>query len=136
MFLHLPPTDFSEIREIAKAAHQGGATGVTAINTISGLMGVRGNAAAWPAVGTEQKTTYGGMSGNAARPLALRAVSAIARALPSYPVMATGGNSILGNIVTPRYRLCRSLSSVLVLRCQRSANLLFDSKSRFYSSSR
>lgn len=62
----------SEIREIAKAAHQGGATGVTAINTISGLMGLKSNANAWPAVGVEQKTTYGGVSGNATRPVALR----------------------------------------------------------------
>lgn len=54
-------------------------------------MGIRGNQAAWPAVGTEQKTTYGGMSGNAARPLALKAVSAITKTLPGYPIMATGG---------------------------------------------
>jgi len=89
-FAKLTP-NVTEIREIAKAAHQGGATGVTAINTISGLMGLKGNAAAWPAVGAEQRTTYGGVSGNATRPVALRAVSAIGRALPGYPIMATGG---------------------------------------------
>ena len=37
---------------------------------------------AWPAVGTEKRTTYGGISGNAVRPMALRAVSAIANAIP------------------------------------------------------
>jgi len=30
-------------------------------------------------------------TGNAIRPIALRAVSAIARALPDYPILATGG---------------------------------------------
>ena len=37
---------------------------------------------AWPAVGKEKRTTYGGISGNAVRPMALRAVSAIANAIP------------------------------------------------------
>ena len=32
-----------------------------------------------------------GISGNAVRPMALRAVSAIANALPGYPILATGG---------------------------------------------
>lgn len=30
-------------------------------------------------------------AGNAIRPIALRAVSAIARAIPSFPILATGG---------------------------------------------
>jgi dihydropyrimidine dehydrogenase (NADP+) len=89
-FAKLTP-NVTDIREIAKAAHEGGATGVTAINTISGLMGLKGDATPWPAVGTEKKTTYGGMSGNATRPVALKAVSAIARVLPGFPIMATGG---------------------------------------------
>jgi len=55
------------------------------------LMGLRGDATAWPSVGKEQRTTYGGVSGNAVRPIALRAVSSIARSLPGYPIMATGG---------------------------------------------
>ena len=69
----------------------GGADGVTATNTVSGLMGLRGNAAAWPHIGHQKHTTYGGVSGNAIRPVALRAVSAIANALPGFPVLATGG---------------------------------------------
>eukprot|EP01113_Clastostelium_recurvatum_P006868 TRINITY_DN1314_c0_g1_i2.p1 TRINITY_DN1314_c0_g1~~TRINITY_DN1314_c0_g1_i2.p1 ORF type:complete len:1053 (-),score=261.29 TRINITY_DN1314_c0_g1_i2:46-3162(-) len=89
-FAKLTP-NVTEVKEIAKAAHQGGATGVTAINTVSGLMGLRGDSTAWPSVGSEMRTTYGGMSGNAVRPMALRAVSSIARALPGYPIMATGG---------------------------------------------
>lgn len=68
-----------------------GADGVTAINTISGLMGVNTQGVAWPHVGAEQKTTYGGMSGNANRPVALKMVSAIGNAIPGYPILATGG---------------------------------------------
>ena len=54
-------------------------------------MGLRSNATAWPSVGAEQRTTYGGVSGNATRPIGMRAVSSIARTLPGYPIMATGG---------------------------------------------
>ena len=64
---------------------------MTATNTVSGLMGLKGDGAAWPRIGKEQRTTYGGVSGNAIRPIALRAVSAIARALPDFPILATGG---------------------------------------------
>ena len=69
----------------------GCADGVTATNTVSGLMGLQPNGVAWPAVGNEQRTTYGGVSGNAIRPIALRAVSAIGKALPGFPILATGG---------------------------------------------
>ena len=40
-------------------------------------MGLNSKGHAWPAVGLEKRTTYGGVSGNAVRPMALRAVSAI-----------------------------------------------------------
>jgi len=70
----------------------GKADGVTATNTVSGLMGIQSaDAVAWPCVGPERRTTYGGVSGNAVRPVALRHVSAIGRALPGFPVLATGG---------------------------------------------
>ena len=42
----------------------GGADGVTATNTVSGLMGIRPDGTAWPSVGAEKRTTYGGVSGN------------------------------------------------------------------------
>lgn len=51
---------------------------MTATNTVSGLMGIRHDSTAWPNVGKENRTTYGGVSGNAIRPIALRAVTAIA----------------------------------------------------------
>ena len=54
-------------------------------------MHLKDDATAWPAVGKEKLTTYGGVSGNAIRPIALRAVSAIGNALPGFPILATGG---------------------------------------------
>lgn len=57
----------TEIVDIAQAAKEGGADGVTAINTVSGLMGLQTDSTAWPAVGREKLTTYGGVSGNAIR---------------------------------------------------------------------
>lgn len=83
--------NITDIRKIAAAAKEGGADGVTATNTVSGLMGLDGKGSAWPAVGKQLRTTYGGVSGSAIRPIALRAVSAIANALPGFPILATGG---------------------------------------------
>jgi len=87
VFLLNPPRNVIEY----SCLKSGNADGVTATNTVSGLMGLRPSGAAWPAVGKEQRTTYGGVSGNAIRPIALRAVSAIGRALPGFPILATGG---------------------------------------------
>lgn len=89
-FAKLTP-NVTDIVDIARAAQEGCADGVTATNTVSGLMGLYPNSSAWPSVGKEKKTTYGGVSGNAIRPIALRAVSAIAKALPGFPILATGG---------------------------------------------
>ncbi|KAG8013851.1 Dihydropyrimidine dehydrogenase [NADP(+)] [Nibea albiflora] len=89
-FAKLTP-NVTNIVDIAKAAHEGGADGVTATNTVSGMMGLKADGAPWPSVGKGKRTTYGGVSGNAIRPIALRAVSAIARAIPGFPVLATGG---------------------------------------------
>ncbi|KAM9789919.1 dihydropyrimidine dehydrogenase [NADP(+)] [Neosynchiropus ocellatus] len=89
-FAKLTP-NVTDIVDIAKAAHEGGADGVTATNTVSGLMGLKSDGSPWPGVGVGKRTTYGGVSGNAIRPITLRAVSAIARAIPGFPVLATGG---------------------------------------------
>ncbi|XP_036308441.1 dihydropyrimidine dehydrogenase [NADP(+)] [Pipistrellus kuhlii] len=89
-FAKLTP-NVTDIVSIARAAKEGGADGVTATNTVSGLMGLRADGTPWPAVGAGQRTTYGGVSGTAIRPIALRAVTAIARALPGFPILATGG---------------------------------------------
>lgn len=90
VFAKLTP-NVTDIVEIARAAQQGGADGVTATNTVSGLMGLEPDSNAWPAVGSEKLTTYGGFSGNGIRPIALAAVSRIAKALPGFPILATGG---------------------------------------------
>jgi len=54
-------------------------------------MGLNAKGEPWPGVGGEKRTTYGGVSGNAIRPVALKAVSAIGRAIPGFPILATGG---------------------------------------------
>lgn len=89
-FVKLTP-NITEIVTIAKAAYEGKASGVSAINTVSGLMSLKGDGTPWPAVGKKMLTTYGGVSGNATRPMGLRAVSAIARALPGFPILGIGG---------------------------------------------
>lgn len=71
--------------------HEGGADGVTTINTVSGMMGLNSDGIAWPNVGKQQFTMYGGVRGNAIRPISLRAVSSISRCIPDLHIMATGG---------------------------------------------
>nr|CAD7266058.1 unnamed protein product [Timema shepardi] len=69
----------------------GGADGVSAINTVQGLMEVKANSIPWPAVGKQKSTTYGGVSGNATRPVGLYAVSAIAKKFKDFPILGIGG---------------------------------------------
>ncbi|KAH8274196.1 hypothetical protein KR018_002474 [Drosophila ironensis] len=89
-FIKLTP-NITDIASIAEAAKKGGADGGSAINTVQGLMGLKADATAWPAIGKEQRTTYGGVSGNATRPMALRAISDIARRVPGFPILGIGG---------------------------------------------
>ncbi|RWS08476.1 dihydropyrimidine dehydrogenase-like [NADP(+)] [Dinothrombium tinctorium] len=89
-FAKLTP-NVTDITEIAKAAYEGHADGLTVTNTVSGLMGLKVSGVGWPAIGKEQRTTYGGVSGSAIKPIALKAVSNIAQALPGFPILATGG---------------------------------------------
>ena len=83
--------NITDIVQIAKAAKEGGADAVTAINTVSILAEVQPDGHAKPNVGTTHKTAYGGMSGNAIRPMALKATSAITNALSDLPVLSSGG---------------------------------------------
>lgn len=54
-------------------------------------MSVKADGTPWPAVGSAKATTYGGVSGNATRPIALRAISKVAKALPGFPILGIGG---------------------------------------------
>ncbi|XP_057334163.1 dihydropyrimidine dehydrogenase [NADP(+)] [Microplitis mediator] len=90
VFVKLTP-NITDIVTIAMAAYEGGANGVSAINTVSGLMGLRADGTPWPAIGSAKATTYGGVSGNATRPQALRAVSSIAKKIPGFPILGIGG---------------------------------------------
>merc|ERR1719174_1163000 len=90
-FLKITPNVTSVI-DIANAAQRGGADGATATNTVSALMGLTADGKAWPKIGKEARTTYGGLSGNAIRPIALRALSGIANSQDNnFPILATGG---------------------------------------------
>ncbi|XP_017094650.2 dihydropyrimidine dehydrogenase [NADP(+)] [Drosophila bipectinata] len=89
-FIKLTP-NITDIVSIAEAAKRGGADGGSAINTVQGLMSLKADATAWPAIGKEQRTTYGGVSGNATRPMALKAISDIARRVPGFPILGIGG---------------------------------------------
>lgn len=50
-------------------------------------MNLKADATPWPSVGIDRRTTYGGVSGNATRPVALRAVSDIKKKIPELQIM-------------------------------------------------
>jgi dihydroorotate dehydrogenase (NAD+) catalytic subunit len=75
----------TDLVEIAGAALEAGAVGLTLVNTLMGL-----------AVDAERRRPRlgaggGGLSGPAIKPVALRAVFDVSRALPGTPVIGTGG---------------------------------------------
>ncbi|MGY5855018.1 MAG: tRNA-dihydrouridine synthase, partial [Candidatus Thorarchaeota archaeon] len=81
---------------IAEAAVRGGADALSAINTVESLIGIDIETAtplpiAYGVDKKEQFSTYGGFCGPAVKPLGLRFVSQIARALPDTPISGIGG---------------------------------------------
>lgn len=75
----------SDIVALARAAVDGGADGLSIINTLSAM-----------AIDARRRrpriaTTYGGLSGPAIKPIALRMVHQVHRALPSVPISGMGG---------------------------------------------
>ena len=75
----------TDLTVIARAAVDGGAEGLTLVNTVMGLL-----------VDAETRRPVlggggGGLSGPAIKPVALRAVHDVSRALPDVPVIGTGG---------------------------------------------
>jgi len=86
----------TDILPIAQAAVKGGADGISAINTVESLIGIDIETAtplpvAYGMNKTEQMSTYGGFCGPAVRPIGLRVVSQIAKALPDIPISGIGG---------------------------------------------
>ena len=75
----------SDLPAMAQAVKEAGAYGVSVINTITAMaIDVRTRR---PRVAT----TYGGLSGPAIKPVALRMVHQIHRALPEFPICGMGG---------------------------------------------
>jgi len=86
----------TDIVPIAEAAVRGGADALSAINTVESLIGVDIETAtplpiAYGVDKKEQLSTYGGFCGPAVKPLGLRFVSQIAKALPDIPISGIGG---------------------------------------------
>ncbi|MCA9696937.1 MAG: dihydroorotate dehydrogenase catalytic subunit, partial [Myxococcales bacterium] len=75
----------ADIVGMADAVKQAGAAGVSLINTITGMaVDVRSRR-------SRIATTYGGLSGPAIKPVALRMVHQVATALPGFPICGMGG---------------------------------------------
>ena len=84
VFAKLSP-NVTDLTEIARAAVDAGADGLTLVNTVLAL-----------AIDAETRRPVlggggGGLSGPAIKPIALRAVHTVTRALPGVPVIGTGG---------------------------------------------
>ncbi len=84
VFAKLSP-DVTDIVSVARACIDGGADGISAINTLLGL--VIDTDTLRPVLAAET----GGLSGPAIRPVALRCVWQIHRALPETPILGMGG---------------------------------------------
>jgi dihydroorotate dehydrogenase (NAD+) catalytic subunit len=75
----------SDIVAMAQAVAEAGAAGVSLINTITGMaIDVRKRR-------SRIATTYGGLSGPAIKPIGLRMVHQVSRALPDLPICGMGG---------------------------------------------
>jgi dihydroorotate dehydrogenase (NAD+) catalytic subunit len=75
----------TDVVPIARAAAEAGADAVSLINTIKGM------AVDWRRRRPILANDIGGLSGPAIKPVALRMVWEVARALPGYPVIGIGG---------------------------------------------
>ena len=84
VFAKLPPFA-PDIVEVAHACVRAGATGVTLVDALPAL------AVDADRLGPELGGALGWLSGPAIRPIALRAIHDVARALPEVPIMGCGG---------------------------------------------
>lgn len=86
-------SDVTDIVAVARAVVDAGATGLTLINTLLGM-------AIDPVSGRpELFNTYGGLSGPAIRPVAIRNVHQVHHALPEVPILGCGGVATVGDVV-------------------------------------
>ena len=84
VFAKLTP-NIADVVPIAAAARDGGADGVTLINTLVGM------AMDWRKRRPVLGNVTGGLSGPAVKPVALRIVYQVSKALPDLPILAVGG---------------------------------------------
>jgi dihydroorotate dehydrogenase (NAD+) catalytic subunit len=84
VFAKLSP-NATDVVPIAAAAMDAGATGLTCVNTVRAFLVDAGACTAALGAGN------GGLSGAAIKPIALRVVHDVTRALPGVPVIGTGG---------------------------------------------
>lgn len=84
VFAKLTP-NIADVVPIATAARDGGADGVTLINTLVGM------AMDWRKRRPVLGNVTGGLSGPAVKPVALRIVYQVSKALPELPILAVGG---------------------------------------------
>jgi len=92
VFAKLTP-DVTDIAEIAASALAGGAAGVSVINTLLGM-----------SIDVETQRprlggVTGGLSGPAIKPIAIRAVHQIHRALPDLPIIGMGGARSVADVI-------------------------------------
>ncbi len=85
--------DASDVVAVARAVVDAGADGLTLINTILGM-------AIDPVTGrAELANTYGGLSGPAIRPVAVRVVHQVHAAMPEVPIVGCGGVRSVEDVV-------------------------------------
>lgn len=86
-------SDVTDIVAIARSVIDAGADGLTLINTLLGM-------AIDPETGRpELYNTYGGLSGPAIRPVAVRNVHQVSTALPGVPILGCGGIRTVTDVV-------------------------------------
>ena len=85
--------DVTDIAEIAQAVVGAGADGLSLINTTLGM-------AVDPETGRPRiRNTFGGMSGPAIRPIAVRAIHQVHQAVPHVPIIGMGGVRSVEDVV-------------------------------------
>jgi len=85
-----------DVAYVAKSCVEAGADGIAAINTLPGIMGVDlETLVPFPNVGG--RSAYGGLSGPAVKPVALRSVASIAQT-SNVPISGIGGISSWGDV--------------------------------------